>query len=120
MYLQSSHKVFVEALQRHHLLSSVLLKHRRGKKVSGNNVGQIEKVTGNENGADRSLTGTQYMQRGEDTAPAKVAVSKTLRGGSVTGQHIGRSESVTGDEPGSCRNVTGDDYVGSQTQGTDV
>jgi len=86
----------------------------KGKKVSGNNVGQIEKVTGNESGADRSLTGTQYMQRGEDSAPAKVAVSKTLRGGAVTGQHIGRSESVTGDEPGSCRNVTGDDYVGSE------
>jgi len=86
----------------------------KGKKVSGNNVGQIEKVTGNESGADLSLTGTQYMQRGEDSAPAKVALSQTLRGGSVTGQHVGRSEKVTGDEQGSCRNVTGDDYVGSE------
>jgi len=86
----------------------------KGKKVSGDNVGTSGKVTGNENGSDHQLTGTQYMQAGDDTAPAKVNVSQTLRGGSVTGQHIGRSEKVTGDEPGSCRNVTGDDYVGSE------
>jgi len=86
----------------------------KGKTVSGDNVGTSGKVTGNENGSDHQLTGTQYMQAGEDTAPAKVNVSQTLRGGSVTGQHIGRSEKVTGDEPGSCRNVTGDDYVGSE------
>jgi len=90
----------------------------KGKKVSGNNVGQEEKVTGNDSGADRSLTGTQYMQRAKDSAPAKVAVSKTLRGGSVTGQHIGRSGNVTGDESGSCRNVTGDDYVGLEQYDT--
>ena len=86
----------------------------KGKKVSGNNAGTSGKVTGNDSGADRELTGTQYMQVGEDRAPAKVNVSQTLRGGAVTGQHIGRSEKVTGDEPGSCRNVTGDDYVGAE------
>ena len=86
----------------------------KGKKVSGNNAGTSGKVTGNESGADIQLTGTQYMQKGEDKAPAKVNVSQTLRGGAVTGQHIGRSEKVTGDEPGSCRNVTGDDYVGAE------
>jgi len=86
----------------------------KGKKVSGDNVGRSGKVTGNDNGSDHQLTGTQYMQASESTAPAKVNVSQTLRGGSVTGQHIGRSENVTGDEPGSCRNVTGDDYVGSE------
>ncbi len=90
----------------------------KGKTVSGDNVGRSEKVTGNESGADRALTGTQYMQRADDNAPAKVNVSQTLRGGSVTGQHIGRSEKVTGDEPGSCRNVTGDDYVGSEQYST--
>jgi len=86
----------------------------KGKSVTGNNVGRAEKVTGDEPGSDRNLTGTQYMQRGEDTAPDKVAISKTLRGGSVSGTTVGRSTNVTGDEPGSCRNVTGDDYVSAE------
>jgi len=90
----------------------------KGKAVSGNNVGRSSKVTGNEPGADRELTGSQYMSLGEDNAPNKVNVSKTLSGGSVTGQHVGRSEKVTGDEPGASRNVTGDDYVGAEQFGS--
>jgi hypothetical protein len=87
---------------------------QKGKSVTGNNVGRSAKVTGDEPGAGRELTGTQYMQRGDGTAPAKVGVSSTLRGGSMTGTMVGRSARVTGDEPGSCRNVTGDDYVGQE------
>ena len=84
----------------------------KGKAVTGNNVGRSEKVTGDEPGADRQLTGTQYMQSADvGRAPAKVGVTSTLRGGSVSGTTVGRSGLVTGDEPGSCRNVTGDDYV---------
>ena len=90
----------------------------KGKRVSGNNAGTSSKVTGNESGSDRDLTGTQYMQKGEDRAPAKVRASQTLRGGSVTGQHVGRSEKVTGDEHGTCKNVTGDDYVGAEQYST--
>jgi len=84
----------------------------KGKAVSGNNVGRSGKVTGDEPGSGRQLTGSQYMQPGEGRAPAKVGGDMTLRGGSVSGTMIGRSEKVTGDEPGSCRNVTGDEYVG--------
>jgi len=84
----------------------------KGKTVSGSNVGRSEKVTGDEPGSGRQLTGSQYMQSGEGNAPAKVGRDNTLRGGSVSGTMVGRSEKVTGDEPGSCRNVTGDDYVG--------
>jgi hypothetical protein len=84
------------------------------KAVTGSVVGRFNKVTGNESGSDKQLTGTTYMRGGQNTAPSKVKVSQTLRGGSITGQHVGRSKMVTGDEPGACRNVTGDDYIGSE------
>lgn len=87
---------------------------RKGKSVTGNNVGRGDKVTGDETGSQRELTGTQYMASGDGSAPAKVGQSDTLRGGEVTGTMVGRVAKVTGDEPGSCRNVTGDDYVGQE------
>jgi hypothetical protein len=87
----------------------------KGMAMTGNNVGRSEKVTGDEPGMNRALTGTQYTQPQDvGAAPAKVGVSATLRGGSVTGTMVGRRENMTGDEAGSCRNVTGDDYVGEE------
>jgi hypothetical protein len=87
----------------------------KGKVMTGSNVGRSEKVTGDEQGMNRQLTGTQYT-RPEDigAAPVKVGKSTTLRGGIVTGTTVGRRERMTGDEPGSCRNITGDDYVGQE------
>ncbi len=87
---------------------------RKGKPVTGTNVGRSSKVTGDEPGARRELTGTQYTAPGNGSFPAKVGVSGTLRGGAVTGTMVGRSTKVTGDEPGSCRNITGNDYVGQE------
>ena len=87
---------------------------RKGKAVTGNNVGRSDRVTGDEVGAQRELTGTQYMQLGDGKAPAKVGRSATLRGGGVTGTMVGRGARMTGDEPGSCRNITGDDYIGQE------
>jgi hypothetical protein len=88
---------------------------RKGKAVTGNNVGTSSKVTGGEAGAERQLTGTQYMPIGDKgRVPPKVGASGTLRGGHVTGTMVGRSTKMTGDEPGSCRNITGDDYVGQE------
>jgi hypothetical protein len=87
---------------------------RKGKSVTGNNVGRSGKVTGDEVGAQRELTGTQYMQTGDGKAPAKVGHSATLRGGGVTGTMVGRRERMTGDEPGACRDITGDDYIGQE------
>lgn len=86
---------------------------RKGRGVTGDNVGHSSRVTGTEAGASRELTGAQYV-RGEDVreAPAKVRTSNTLSGGLVTGTAVGRSEKTTGDEPGACRAITGDDYVG--------
>ena len=88
-----------------------------GRPVSGVMVGRSEKVTGNEAGSGRHLTGDQYVNDHADLggrSPVKVASLQTLRGTGITGTHVGRSDQVTGDEPGSCRMVTGDEYVGSQ------
>ena len=88
-----------------------------GQAVSGVMVGRSSKVTGDEPGSGKQLTGSQYVSdQGQVTgrAPTKVASLHTLRGTGITGTHVGRSEHVTGDEPGSCRLVTGDEYVGSQ------
>jgi hypothetical protein len=99
---------------------------RGGKRVTGNMVGRSGKVTGDEVGAERILTGTQYMQLGapgsewgpkQGTVPSKVGTSATLRGGAVTGTMVGRHKVMTGDEPGSCRNITGDDYIGREQFG---
>ena len=88
------------------------------QRVSGVMVGRSAKVTGDEPGSNRQLTGSQYMKPtpdiGRGPAPAKVRSFSTLRGSAVTGNEVGRSTKVTGDEPGACKNVTGDDYVGRQ------
>jgi hypothetical protein len=88
-----------------------------GQAVSGVLVGRSEKVTGDEPGSGRQLTGDQYL--GAEAAPGgraptKVSSLNTLRGTGITGTHVGRGQNVTGDEPGSCRNITGDEYIGSQ------
>jgi hypothetical protein len=88
-----------------------------GQPVSGVLVGRSEKVTGDEPGSGRQLTGDQYIGAeapAPGRAPTKVATLQTLRGTGITGTHVGRSQQVTGDEPGSCRNITGDEYIGSQ------
>lgn len=96
-------------------MRKVMSETRKGKTVTGDNVGSFKNVTGGEAGAQRDLTGAQYMKAGEaGREPAKVRISQTLRGGSVTGTAVGRSEKTTGDEAGSCRNITGDDYVGQE------
>jgi hypothetical protein len=85
---------------------------RKGKILTGDEVGRSDKVTGDEHGARRDPTGSQYAAPGGGSAPKKVGMSMTLRGGSLTGTMIGRGQHVTGDEPGSCKNVTGDEYIG--------
>jgi hypothetical protein len=94
-----------------------------GQKLTGSIVGRSSRVTGNEPGTCKIITGVEYIgadqtqmfcSNGSYTGPSKVGISKTLRGGTTTGTMVGRSSRVTGDEPGSCRNVTGDDYVGQE------
>ncbi|BEV35800.1 CsoS2 family carboxysome shell protein [Synechococcus sp. M16CYN] len=90
---------------------------QQGRRVSGVMVGRSSSVTGDEAGADRTLTGDQYL--GSDPLPkgrpaAKVGISETVAGASVTGTLVGRSSAVTGDEFGSCHRVTGDQYLSSE------
>ena len=88
-----------------------------GRPVSGVMVGRSERVTGNEAGSNRQLTGSQYITEQFEQpgrSPQKVASLQTLRGTGITGTHVGRSGQVTGDEPGSCRLITGDEYIGTQ------
>lgn len=98
---------------------SVMSSHG-GQTVSGVEVGRSAKVTGNESGAARQLTGSQYFsaadfgQQADRAAPAKVASVQTLAGSTVTGTEVGRSPKVTGDDRGGCRAVTGTEYMSAQ------
>jgi len=88
-----------------------------GRNVTGVMVGRSDRVTGNEAGYSRDLTGDQYL--GSDPLPSgrpaqKVSSLNTVRGSGVTGTDVARSEWVTGNEAGSCKRVTGDEYVGAE------
>lgn len=84
-----------------------------GKKVTGKHVERSSKMTGDEVGSNRLLTGTQYMKPVDDVenVPHKVGTNRTLRGSTVSGGEMGRSKHITGNEIGGCKYVTGDDYV---------
>ena len=89
--------------------------------TSGGKVGSSEKVTGDERGNCRSITGTEYLGSehfktfcNKDIQPgsAKVSFSKTSRGQIISGSKPARSSRVTGDEPGTCKAITGTPYAG--------
>tara|TARA_B100000700_G_C15042390_1_gene855987 strand:+ start:392 stop:2767 length:2376 start_codon:yes stop_codon:yes gene_type:complete len=87
-----------------------------GLKISGSMTGRSQLVTGDEAGANKSLTGDQYL--GTDPLPEgrpaqKVGNLRTVRGNGVTGTDVSRKHQVTGNEAGSCKRVTGDEYVGA-------
>ncbi|GAC1477341.1 MAG: hypothetical protein NVS1B12_12390 [Acidimicrobiales bacterium] len=108
-----------------------------GLAVTGTAVGRSGRVTGNEAGACRPITGDQYQNlsstecgaMGGGTAPAahlgqrrldpvtagKVTVAQTWSGQNVTGPSLEYRPNVTGDEPGDCRSVTGTPYQGPST-----
>ncbi len=97
-----------------------------GSTVTGNQVERSMRVTGNEPGTCRTITGTEYIgaeQYGEfcgtlpEPAPAKVGMSTTSRGRRVTGTEVGRSARVTGDETGTCKRVTGTEYLAAEQAG---
>lgn len=92
----------------------------RGTGVTGTQVERSGKVTGNERGSCRAITGTEYIgaeQYSElcaivpEPAPAKVSIGSTSRGQRVSGTEVGRSVKVTGDEHGACKTVTGTEYL---------
>jgi len=94
-----------------------------GQRVTGTQVERSQRVSGNEPGSCRAITGTEYIGAEQfdvlcKTRPApnppKVGVSTTLREQRVTGTEVGRSTKVTGDEAGSCRGITGSDYLSAE------
>jgi hypothetical protein len=94
-----------------------------GQTVTGTMVERSNKLTGNEAGACRAITGTEYIgaelyQRECPTrpapAPTKVGVSSTTREHKVTGTEVGRSMRVTGDEIGACKGITGTEYLAAE------
>lgn len=86
-------------------------------KAPGQDLPRASKVTGNELGAARELTGSAYFntqdfaQPTRASAPAKVGSVQTLAGSWITGTEVGRSQKVTGDARGACHAVTGTDYL---------
>jgi hypothetical protein len=91
-----------------------------GQTVTGTMVERSTKLTGNEPGACRAITGTEYIgaelfdkqcSTRPAPAPTKVGASTTARDVKVTGTEVGRSNRVTGDELGACRGITGTEYL---------
>lgn len=99
-----------------------VMSSRGNMPVSGSEVGRSEKVTGDEPGSCRSITGSQYYTTPgnsalcEAPAPRKVSTMQTLSGRTLTGTEVGRSPKVTGDEMGGCTSVTGTEYIGANQQ----
>ncbi len=94
-----------------------------GQTVTGTMVDRSKKMTGNEPGSCRPVTGTEYFgaeqfdalcQSRPQPAPAKVGASHTAREQKVTGTEVGRSIRVTGDELGACRGITGTEYLAAE------
>ena len=92
-----------------------------GNLVTGTGVGRSERMTGNESGSCKNITGDEYIGSqqyetfcGNKPAPEarKVGLSKSQNNNFISGTMTGRSNHVTGDEPGTCKNVTGTPYAG--------
>lgn len=87
----------------------------KGKQVTGTSVTRSEKVTGNESGSNRPITGTEYaVPTNGATAPQKVVMTHTSQGKAVTGTAVGHTSKLTGDETGSCRGITGTEYLAQE------
>jgi hypothetical protein len=110
-----------------------------GLPVTGSAIGRSTRVSGDEAGVCRRVTGDQYLSPSEfqaecggrlgGTAPApqalanrpdpvtgaKVRTSQTWGGQRVSGVDVEHDPRVTGDEPGSCKTITGSAYQGTGT-----
>ena len=85
--------------------------------------GRASKVTGDEPGTCKSVTGTPYAgaEQYGDFCPADEAASAALRtralrstpGPALTGQQPGVGGKMTGDRKGACEPVSGTPYVGA-------
>ncbi|MHB8252701.1 MAG: CsoS2 family carboxysome shell protein [Acidiferrobacter sp.] len=90
-----------------------------GRPVSGTEVGRSMKVTGDEAGSCRAISGTEYLSNEQfssickarpEPTPAKVGEDVSRAGQRITGNVLDRTDKVTGNEPGLCQRVTGAQY----------
>ncbi len=111
----------------------------RGLAITGSAIGRASRMTGDEDGACRAVTGDQYLSParaqaecggagGGTAAPAamgtvrrdpvtggKVGVATTWAEQRITGTDVEHDPRVTGDMQGSCSVVTGTHYHGPRT-----
>jgi hypothetical protein len=90
-----------------------------GRPVSGSEVGRSIRVTGDEAGSCRRISGTEYLSNEQFSAlchthpepgPGKFAEDVSQQGQRITGNRVDRSTRVTGNEPGACERITGSQY----------
>lgn len=90
-----------------------------GQVVSGTEVSGSVKITGDEHGFCKTVTGTEYLSAEKFESfcatkafqpPAKVRVTTTEAGQRLSGSDVGRDVKVTGDEAGSDLRLTGSQY----------
>lgn len=88
-----------------------------GRPVSGIEVGRSIKVTGDEAGSCRAISGTEYLSNEQfqsicnarpEPGPTKVGEAASLAGQRITGNLVERTERVTGNEPRAEGRITGD------------
>lgn len=93
----------------------------RGQLLTGSNTAGSEKVSGDEAGSCKLVTGSQYLggehfgafcgSRGSSVIPDKVVAGRTEKNMRITGVDEARDKAVTGSESGSSQHITGTDYV---------
>ncbi|WP_408033535.1 CsoS2 family carboxysome shell protein [Tepidimonas charontis] len=95
----------------------------QGQRVTGLNLSRSPRVTGDEHGACRLVTGDEYLGADHYEAAceqipvpeaAKVVSSQTLGGNSVTGPAMRAGSRITGNETGLCRGITGTQYLSGE------
>ena len=118
---------------------AVIESTQNGLPITGSAVGRGGRVTGDEEGGCRHVTGNQYLTpagaqaecggSGGGTAPAtqlgaprrdpvtgaKVSIAQTWGQQRVTGGNVEHDPRVTGDAAGSCAIITGTPYHGAST-----
>jgi hypothetical protein len=93
---------------------------RGDQTLSGSSVDRSGRVTGNEVGSCRSITGSQYYTTAdfaglcETPTPNKVGRMETVGGRTVTGSEVAPSPKLSGDETFGRKPVTGTDYIGAR------
>jgi hypothetical protein len=105
--------------------SKVALTHTiAGRPVSGVEIGRSVKVSGDEAGACRVISGTEYLSNEQfqsichtrpEPGPEKVGEAASDGGQRITGNLVERSGKITGNEPRAEGRVTGSQYERTET-----